>query len=83
MRTFVAVDTRVTDGERKSVDDGRVVGFTRWRIPQEDGNLNELWPNLPEDADMNIMGPFFSGMRKNRKELMEGKPHWCKLGSVS
>lgn len=62
------------------VSDGRIVGFTRWRVPQEDGNMDDKWPDLPEGegVDMAIMNPFFGGMHVNRDELMGKNPHWCK-----
>jgi len=62
------------------VTDGRIVGYTRWRVPQADGNIDDKWPDLPqgEGIDMNILGPFFEGMHNNREELMGRNPHWCK-----
>ena len=80
MRTFVAIDTRVTEPKARNAKDGRVAAFTRWRIPQPDGNRDEMWPEMPQDAaiDQIAMGAFFSGMVGNRAQLMAEKPHWCK-----
>lgn len=77
MRTFVAIDTRVNDPHAKNAKDGRIAGWTRWRVPQSDGNLNEIWPEMPEGLDLGSIGPFLAGMGMNRKELMGERPHWC------
>lgn len=70
-RTFVAVDTQA---------EGRVVGFSRWIVPQPDGSLeHDAWPPLrPEDGwDMDLVARFFGGMDENREALMGKEPHWC------
>lgn len=54
MHTFVAFDTEKDD---------KVVAFVRWREPQADLNLDELWPDLPGGADLDILGPFFGGTK--------------------
>lgn len=76
-RTFVAVDTRPEA-------DGKIVGFSRWQVPQPDGNLeHDSWPEMkPEDKvwDMDILAPFFGGMDANREKVMGKKPHWCESG---
>ena len=69
MRTFVATD------EDKG---GKIVGFMRWQVPQEDGKQELMWPDLPKEADIDVLGPFFGGMDKNRNHLMGMRPHWCK-----
>lgn len=88
--SFVAVDTTIKPDdspenkalplwEQKgaNVRDGRLVSFTRWRVPQEDGNLDEEWPELPEKGlDMEIMGVFFGGMEHNHTGMMGKRPHW-------
>lgn len=91
MRTFCAIDKGVTEMQTESIDgidigvgknthDGRIVAFCRWRLPQKPDQLNEMWPDLPEDGlDMQVIGAFFGNMHKNRSELMKGEPHWCKL----
>lgn len=90
MRTFVAIDTSVTEAKTEIIDeikigigknahDGRVGAFCRWRLPQKPDKLDELWPDLPEGLDMQVMDAFFSGMHHNRSHLMKGEPHWCKL----
>lgn len=89
MITFVAVDTTVKSDtspenaalqpwEQKgaNVSDGRVVAFTRWRVPQSDGNIEERWPGLPDGLDMEVMDEFFGGMATNHHALMEKRPHW-------
>ena len=74
-RTFVAVDTANSD---------KVIGFSRWMAPQDDGNQERKWPDMaPEDQwDMEIVGRFFGGMDENRKELMGTKPHWSTLDTL-
>lgn len=72
-RTFVAVDTEAGDA---------VVAFSRWQVPQPDGNLeHDSWPPMqPGDGcvwDLDIIEPFFGGMDVNRETLMGKKPHWC------
>lgn len=87
--TFAAVDTSLRPDnspenralpawEQKGANtsDGRVVAFARWRVPQEDGNLEEKWPELPEGLDMEVMGAFFGGMEVNHADLMGSRPHW-------
>lgn len=67
-RSFVAVDT--TNGDK-------VVGFSRWMVPQDDGNQERKWPDMsPDEWDMELVEIFFGGMEENRKELMGVKPHW-------
>lgn len=90
MRTFVAVDTNVTeitkpnpvDGVEisleKNVSDGRVVAFSRWMIPVGPDEIEEKWPELPEGLDMDVMGPFFTALAESRPELMQDRSHWCK-----
>lgn len=72
-RTFVAVDVGAEAGDR-------VVGFSRWVVPQADGSLeHDAWPPIrPEDGwDMDLVAKFFGGMDENREGLMGKKPHWC------
>ena len=78
----MAIDTRVNDPYARNTVDGRIAGWSRWRVPQEDGNRDEIWPAIPEGLDMTCIGPFFGGMAENRAELMGKRSHWCKL-SVS
>ena len=73
MRTYVATD------EDKG---GKIVGFMRWQVPQGDGKLEEMWPDLPRKSDMDVLGPFFGGMEKNRHDLMGKRPHWCEYQSI-
>lgn len=68
-RTFVAVDKNAND---------RFAGVSRWIVPQADGSLSRLWPELPQEWDQEVNGAFFAGMAANRKEFMGDKPHWCK-----
>ncbi|KAF2487360.1 acyl-CoA N-acyltransferase [Neohortaea acidophila] len=67
-RTFVVEDTQ---------NDNKIVGFSRWMVPQQDGNLERKWPEVKDDEwDMEVAGAFFGGMEENRHELMGTKPHW-------
>ncbi|KAK4498057.1 hypothetical protein PRZ48_010713 [Zasmidium cellare] len=58
-----------------------IVAFSRWMLPQDDGNQERKWPELKEeDWDMPLMGAFFGGMEENRKEIMGERKHWmCEL----
>ena len=72
-RTFVVEDTQ---------KDNKMVAWSRWMVPQDDGNLERKWPELnPDEYDMDVLGAFFGGMEKNRLELMGKRPHWCKYKS--
>ena len=72
-RTFVVEDT-----EKRS----RVVAFSRWAMPQEDGNIDRSpsWPVLTENVcpDMDVANAFFSGMEASRHEVMGKRPHYSK-----
>ena len=55
-RSFVVEDT-----EKGSM----IVGFSRWMVPQNDGNLERKWPDCKEDQwDMEVAGAFFGGSKK-------------------
>lgn len=66
-RTFI-----VFDGGKKSSKepDGRPAAFARWIVPQQDGNLHRLWPDLPDEWDMSVMGPFFGGEESSALVLL-------------
>ena len=67
-RTFVVEDT---DNQNK------LVAFSRWMVPQQDGNQERPWPEMSESEwDMEIVENFFGGMEENRRELMGARPHW-------
>lgn len=51
-RTFVVADTSLNN---------KLVAFSRWVVPQSDGNLERLWPDLNEDYDPEISAAFFGG----------------------
>lgn len=73
-RVFVAVDSQ--DGG------GKAVAFSRWQVPQADGNTDHhaSWADVtPGDWDMELVEAFFGGMDRNRERLMEKRPHWCRL----
>lgn len=68
-RSFVVEDTK---------NENKIVAFSRWMVPQTDGNQDRTWPDLREDAwDMEVAGAFFGGMGESRLELMGKRPHWC------
>lgn len=75
-RTFVAVDTE---------NGSKIVGFSRWMIPQDDGNQERKWPDMaPSDGwDMEIVENFFGGMEENRKEMMGQSSHWSSSNYLS
>lgn len=68
-RTFVVEDTNSAN---------KIIGFSRWMLPQQDGNLERKWPELDHSKfDMEVVGAFFGGMEENRTTLMGKRPHWC------
>lgn len=72
-RSFVAVDTD---------QDSKLVGLSRWQVPQADGSQNhDAWPE-PSMLDQEIARPFFGGMDENRASIMGHKPHFCKSISI-
>ncbi|KAK5168973.1 uncharacterized protein LTR77_006282 [Saxophila tyrrhenica] len=68
-RTFVVEDTSSND---------QIVAFSRWMVPQPDGNLERKWPVVDETyfPDMELVGAFFGGMEESRHSLMGKEPHW-------
>ncbi|KAF3769709.1 acyl-CoA N-acyltransferase [Cryphonectria parasitica EP155] len=70
-RTFVVVDAEAGD---------RIVAFSRWQVPQEDGNqTHDAYEDVKYDDgvwDKEVADPFFGGMDENREKLMEKRPHW-------
>ena len=72
-RTFVVEDTQ---------NGNKIVAWSRWMVPQSDGNQERKWPELnADDYDMDVVGAFFGGMEENRAKLLEKRPHWCKFRS--
>ena len=70
-RTFVVEDRE---------NDNKILAFSRWQVPQEDGNLERRWPELNSDEwDVEVAKDFFEGTEANRKAMMDGRPHWCML----
>ncbi|KAH9825464.1 acyl-CoA N-acyltransferase [Teratosphaeria destructans] len=66
--SFVVEDTQKSN---------KIVAFSRWVLPQWDGNLERKWPEMdPKDWDMEIVDRFFGGMEENRHEMMQKRPHW-------
>lgn len=58
-------------------NDKKIVAFSRWMLPQDDGNQERKWPDMrEEDWDMDLVGAFFGGMEENRKEMMGERRHW-------
>lgn len=47
--------------EEDSTAEKKLVAFSRWVVPQSDGNLERLWPDLSSDFDMEISEAFFGG----------------------
>lgn len=72
-RTFIAFDSSLISEDHP---EGKPAAFARWIVPQEDGNLHRLWPDLLDEWDMELMGAFFGGMDVNREKLMGKRPHW-------
>lgn len=67
-RGFVIEDTQKSN---------RIVAFSRWMVPQSDGNLERKWPDMAEQQfDMDACGAFFGGMEENREHIMGSRPHW-------
>lgn len=71
-RNFVVEDTQANN---------RIVAFSRWIVPQDDGNKERKWPDSPmepqDEEHQEVGGAFFGGMEENRAELMGNRPHWC------
>jgi hypothetical protein len=67
-RTFVVEDTSAGN---------RIIGFSRWMVPQADGNLERKWPEMTDERlDMELADAFWGGMDANREKLMGHRPHW-------
>lgn len=64
----------------EDTDNGhKIVGFSRWMVPQQDGNLERVWAELsPDDWDMELAEAFFGGMEENQHEMMGERPHWSR-----
>lgn len=68
-RTLVVEDT---------TSNGELAAFSRWMVPQEDGNQERKWPEMDENEfDMEIAGAFFGGMEANQEHVLGKRPHWC------
>ncbi|KAK4574194.1 hypothetical protein LTR86_001955 [Recurvomyces mirabilis] len=66
-RSFVVEDTE---------NGNKIVAFSRWMVPQKDGNQERPWPDMPPGMDMEVAGAFFGGMEENRHEMLDKRPHW-------
>ncbi|OQN97004.1 hypothetical protein B0A48_16978 [Cryoendolithus antarcticus] len=68
-RTFVATDSNAGD---------KVVAFSRWMVPQADGNLERKWPEVGGEAwtDMEVAEAFFGGMGGHHEKIMVKRPHY-------
>ncbi|KAI0441942.1 hypothetical protein F4803DRAFT_391674 [Xylaria telfairii] len=67
MRTFVVED--LSQGNK-------LVAFSRWHVPQADGNQDIPMPPVPAHWDPEITEALWGGMAQNRARIMGQKPHW-------
>ncbi|KAJ3577643.1 hypothetical protein NPX13_g2923 [Xylaria arbuscula] len=67
MRTFVV----------ESLSEGnKLVAFSRWHVPQVDGNQDIPMPPIPEHWDAEITDSLWGGMARSRERVMGKEPHW-------
>ncbi|KAI3338322.1 hypothetical protein F4824DRAFT_460480 [Ustulina deusta] len=67
MRTFVVED--LSRGNK-------LVAFSRWHVPQADGNQDIPMPPVPAHWDLDITEALWGGMARSRSRIMGQKPHW-------
>ncbi|KAI1282721.1 acyl-CoA N-acyltransferase [Xylaria sp. FL0933] len=67
MRTFVV----------ESLSQGnKLVAFSRWHVPQADGNQDIPMPPVPVHWDSEITDGLWGGMARSRARIMGKEPHW-------
>ncbi|KAI3325096.1 hypothetical protein HD806DRAFT_465677 [Xylariaceae sp. AK1471] len=54
----------------------KLVAFSRWHVPQADGNQDIPMPPFPTHWDPYITTTLWGGMAQNRARVMGQKPHW-------
>lgn len=69
IRTFVVED--LSHGNK-------LAAFSRWHVPQEDGNQDIPMPAFPADWDPEITDALWGGMARTRLRVMGQRPHWSK-----
>jgi len=67
VRTFVAEDL---------ANDNKIVAFSRWHVPQADGNQDVPFPPFPDEWDPEITEALWGGMARSRLRVMGKRPHW-------
>ncbi|KAJ8132419.1 hypothetical protein O1611_g1203 [Lasiodiplodia mahajangana] len=67
IRTFV-----VEDLSREN----KLVAFSRWIVPQADGNQDIPMPPVPPQWDPEITDVLWGGMARSRARVMGQNPHW-------
>lgn len=73
MRTFVVED--LSQGNK-------LVAFSRWHVPQADGNQDIPMPPIPAHWDPEITEELWGGMAQNRARIMGQKPHWSQSAPI-
>ncbi|KAF3910662.1 hypothetical protein ABW21_db0206102 [Orbilia brochopaga] len=69
VRTFVCED----------LTQKKLVGFTRWHVPQPDGSQNAPLPGFPSSWDPELTEALWGGLVRNRAEVMGNRIHWSKF----
>ncbi|CAJ2511991.1 Uu.00g076160.m01.CDS01 [Anthostomella pinea] len=67
LRTFVVEDL---------AQDGLIVAFARWNVPQEGGKQDIPLPEFPREWDLELTEALWGGMPRNRAAVMGQRPHW-------
>ncbi|KAI0403607.1 hypothetical protein F4802DRAFT_571241 [Xylaria palmicola] len=67
-RTFVVEDL---------AQENKVVAFSRWHVPQADGNQDSPKPKTtPAEWDPEVTDALWGGMARSRRRVMGQRPHW-------
>lgn len=69
LRTFIVED----------MSNNRPVAFSRWNVPQADGNQEIPLPEYPSSWDAELTEAFWGGMPRNRAEVMKKSRHWSEF----
>ncbi|KAI0395205.1 hypothetical protein F5Y17DRAFT_221559 [Xylariaceae sp. FL0594] len=86
LRTFVvedlddnnttAIDNDNNDKKEKEKGKKKIVAFSRWHVPQADGNQDIPAPPFPDEWDPEISEALWGGMARSRERVMGKRPHW-------
>ncbi|KAF3921317.1 hypothetical protein ABW21_db0208797 [Orbilia brochopaga] len=63
--------------------DRKLIAYTRFSPPQQDGSQDLPMPSWPAEWDYEVSEAFWGGMERNRRDIMGKRPHWFgEFGSV-